>query len=99
MLENPAILTRFSNRNSDRPTLVAGFAAETATLLNNATTKLLPKGCDWILANDVSSGKVFGDDENQITFISKNKTKKWGKMSKNNVAKKLSSNISEYFSS
>jgi phosphopantothenoylcysteine decarboxylase/phosphopantothenate--cysteine ligase len=97
--ENPDILKRISNRNSNRPKLVVGFAAETENLENNATTKLLTKGCDWILANDVSSGKVFGDDENQITFISKNKTEKWDKMSKNNVAKKLSSNISEYFSS
>ena len=99
LLENPDILKRISNRNSNRPKLVVGFAAETENLINNATTKLLTKGCDWILANDVSSGKVFGDDENQITFISKNKTEKWDKMSKNNVAKKLSSNISEYFSS
>jgi phosphopantothenoylcysteine decarboxylase/phosphopantothenate--cysteine ligase len=97
--ENPDILKRISNRNSNRPKLVVGFAAETENLKNNATSKLLTKGCDWILANDVSSGNVFGDDENQITFISKNKTEKWDKMSKNSVAKKLSSNISEYFSS
>lgn len=96
--ENPDILKRISKRNSNRPSLVVGFAAETENLKKNAETKLLAKGCDWILANDVSNGKIFGEDNNEITFISKDKLETWDKMSKDSVAMKLSNNISDYFS-
>ncbi len=73
-------------------------AAETENLKKNAETKLLAKGCDWILANDVSNGKIFGENNNEITFISKDKLETWDKMSKDSVAMKLSNNISDYFS-
>ena len=96
--ENPDILKRICKRNSLRPKLVVGFAAETENLQKNAEAKLLSKGCDWILANEVSNGKVIGEDENNIMFISKNKSETWNKMTKENVVKKLSSNISDYFS-
>ena len=96
--ENPDILKRISKRNSNRPSLVVGFAAETENLKKNAETKLLAKGCDWILANDVSNGKIFGENNNEITFISKDKLETWDKMSKDSVAMKLSNNISDYFS-
>ena len=95
--ENPDILKRISKRNFNRPHLVIGFAAETENLEKNAKSKLLAKGCDWILANNISNGKVFGEDENKVTFISKNKTEIWNKMSKNNVAIKITNNISDYF--
>ena len=98
LTENPDILKRIGKRNSQRPELVIGFAAETENLHKNAEAKLVSKGCDWILANDVSNGKVFGEDENEIVFISKNKSETWNKMTKENVAKKLSSSISDYFS-
>ena len=98
LTENPDILKRIGKRNSQRPELVIGFAAETENLHKNAEAKLISKGCDWILANDVSNGKVFGEDENEIVFISKNKSETWNKMTKENVAKKLSSSISDYFS-
>ena len=95
--ENPDILKRISKRNFDRPDLVIGFAAETEKLEKNAKAKLLAKGCDWILANNVSNGNVFNKNENKITFISKDKIKNWNKMTKDNVAVKISNNISDYF--
>ena len=95
--ENPDILSRISKRNFNRPHLVIGFAAETEKLEKNAKAKLLTKGCDWILANNVSNGNVFNKDENKIIFISKNKIENWSKMSKDNVAVKISNNISDYF--
>ena len=95
--ENPDILKRISKRNFNRPKLVIGFAAETEDLENNAKLKLSAKGCDWILANNVSDGKVFGEDENKIIFISKEKTENWDQMSKESVATKISDSISDYF--
>ena len=95
--ENPDILRRISKRNFNRPKLVIGFAAETEDLENNAKLKLSAKGCDWILANNVSDGKVFGEDENKIIFISKEKTENWDQMSKESVATKISDSISDYF--
>ena len=78
LTENPDILKRIGKRNSQRPSLVIGFAAETENLHKNAEAKLLAKGCDWILANDVSNGKIFGEDNNEITFISKDKIRNLG---------------------
>ena len=95
--EKKIILSRISKRNFNRPHLVIGFAAETEKLEKNAKAKLLTKGCDWILANNVSNGNVFNKDENKIIFISKNKIENWNKMSKDNVAVKISNNISDYF--
>ena len=95
--ENPDILKRISKRNFNRPKLVVGFAAETEDLESNAKLKLSAKGCDWILANNVSDGKVFGEDENKIIFISKEKTENWDQMSKESVATKISDSISDYF--
>ena len=95
--ENPDILSRISKRNSKRPKLVIGFAAETENLISNAELKLKEKGCDWILANDISNGEVVGHDDNKIHFISINEKSEWDIMSKNDVAKKLSSKITDHF--
>ena len=96
--ENPDILNRISKRNANRPSLVIGFAAETGEVEKNAKLKLYSKGCDWILANDVSDGKVFSQDINKITFITDSLTEKWNEMSKDDVASKLSTNIINHFS-
>ena len=96
--ENPDILNRISKRNANRPSLVIGFAAETGEVEKNAKLKLYSKGCDWILANDVSDGKVFNQDINKITFITDSLTEKWNEMSKDDVASKLSANIINHFS-
>ena len=96
--ENPDILSRISKRNSNRPKLVIGFAAETENLISNAELKLKEKGCDWILANDISNGEIIGKDENKIHFISLDEKNEWDTMSKNDVAKKLSNKIADYLS-
>ena len=75
--ENPDILSRISKRNSKRPKLVIGFAAETENLISNAELKLKEKGCDWILANDISNGEVIGHDDNKIHFISLDEKNEW----------------------
>jgi phosphopantothenoylcysteine decarboxylase/phosphopantothenate--cysteine ligase len=95
--ENPDILSRISKRNSKRPKLVIGFAAETENLISNAELKLKEKGCDWILANDISNGEIIGHDNNKVHFISIDEKSEWDTMSKNDVAKKLSSKIADHF--
>jgi phosphopantothenoylcysteine decarboxylase / phosphopantothenate---cysteine ligase len=76
--KNVDILNYVSNHNSKRPKLVVGFAAETKDLDKNATTKLIDKNCDWIIANDVSKkDRGFNSDFNEVTIYYKNsKTKK-----------------------
>jgi phosphopantothenoylcysteine decarboxylase/phosphopantothenate--cysteine ligase len=88
LVENPDIIKTVSNHKK-RPKLVIGFAAETENLAKNASEKRKKKNCDWILANDVSDGKVFEQDNTDILFVSEQKSECWGKMSKQEVAKKL----------
>jgi len=95
--ENPDILSRISKRNSKRPKLVIGFAAETENLIFNAELKLKEKGCDWILANDISNEKVIGKNDNKVHFISRDEKIEWNSMSKIDVAKKLSKKIVNHF--
>jgi len=72
--ENPDILVELSTHKTKRPAVVVGFAAETDHVLNNAKAKLVKKGCDLLVANDVSvdaSGKsVFGSNQNKVHFLS-----------------------------
>ena len=96
--ENVDILKSIGTRNSKRPKLVIGFAAETNNLIDNATKKLNSKGSDWIVANDVSGGKVIGKNHNEICLISNRGIENWPKMTKSEVAKKLSQRIVNYFS-
>lgn len=93
--ENPDILKTVSNA-PNRPKLVIGFAAETENLLENASTKREKKGCDWILANDVSEN-VFGQDENHVYLITETTTEDWQAMSKTDIAQKLVIEIEEFF--
>lgn len=88
LIENPDILAALS-KGKKRPKLVIGFAAETENLLKNAAAKLKKKNCDWILANDVSKGRGFDAEENQITFVTANGNEKWAKLSKEKIAEKL----------
>src|SRR5690606_37437392 len=67
LVENPDILARVAQRESKRPALVIGFAAETENVVENAKGKLARKGCDWIVANDVSAAAgVMGGDRNTV---------------------------------
>ncbi len=94
--ENPDILASLS-QHKKRPRLVIGFAAETETLEKHAAEKLARKKCDWLLANDVSNG-VFGADTNQILFLSSGKKPEtWDRLSKSDVAEKLTKKIVSYF--
>ena len=92
--ENPDILRDVGNLKDDRPSLVIGFAAETEDLHKNAETKFKKKGCDWVIANDVSSSTGYmGGDENKICLISAKHKEDWPLMSKKSVAKKLAAKI------
>jgi phosphopantothenoylcysteine decarboxylase / phosphopantothenate---cysteine ligase len=88
--ENPDILKSIATLKSGRPKLVVGFAAETENVLNHAKAKLTKKGCDLIIANDVSpEGGVFGGDKNTVHIVSTNGVESWPAMSKQDVAAKL----------
>jgi phosphopantothenoylcysteine decarboxylase/phosphopantothenate--cysteine ligase len=88
--ENPDILQTIAKRASMRPALVVGFAAETENLVDNAREKLKKKGCDLIVANDVSKERgVFGGDKNTVQLVSTSGVESWGLMSKQDVAQRL----------
>ena len=71
LVENPDILATVAHRNTLRPKLVVGFAAETDRVIEHAREKLARKGCDWILANDVSpQSGVMGGDRNSVHLVS-----------------------------
>lgn len=94
--ENPDILAQVSGMKKDRPALVIGFAAETHDVVENATAKRGRKGCDWILANDVSDGTgIMGGSENDITLITGDGLEDWPRMSKIQVAAKLAERIAQ----
>ncbi len=97
LVENPDILATLSQSESNRPHLVVGFAAETENLVANATTKLARKGCDWLMANDVSGGSVFGKDDNIVHLITSGGSEAWPKLSKIEVAARLATRVAEYF--
>jgi phosphopantothenoylcysteine decarboxylase/phosphopantothenate--cysteine ligase len=88
--ENPDILATISRHSNLRPRLVIGFAAETENLIENARTKLLKKGCDWIVANDVSTGTAtFGGASNQVHIVTKESVDSWPMQTKEAVAASL----------
>ena len=94
--ENPDILATVSKMTSGRPKLVIGFAAETDNVIANATAKRKRKGCDWILANDVSpSTGIMGGSQNDVTLIMENGSEDWPRMSKDAVAVKLAAKLVE----
>ncbi|MDP5306359.1 bifunctional phosphopantothenoylcysteine decarboxylase/phosphopantothenate--cysteine ligase CoaBC [Paracoccus spongiarum] len=96
MSENPDILAWVSGLNKRRPTLVVGFAAETNDVIENATAKRKRKGCDWIVANDVSpSTGIMGGTENAVTLIGPDSAEEWPRMSKEAVARRLAEAIAE----
>jgi phosphopantothenoylcysteine decarboxylase/phosphopantothenate--cysteine ligase len=90
LVENPDILSRISKLKTKRPRLVIGFAAETEKVVEHATAKLWRKGCDWILANDVSpESGVMGGDRNTIHLVSAKGVEHWPTQSKDDVAAML----------
>jgi len=95
LVENPDILATIS-RSSKRPQLVVGFAAETERVTEHAAQKLKTKGCDLIVANDVSKNAgVFGGDRNTVHLVSATGTEDWPQMSKDEVAQKLMERLTQ----
>ncbi len=93
--ENPDILATVC-ASSTRPTLVVGFAAETQNVVENATAKRKRKGCDWIVANDVSpSTGIMGGSENDVVLITADESENWPRMGKDQVAQRLALKIAE----
>ena len=94
--ENPDILKMIST-GSLRPGLVVGFAAETDDVVAHATAKRLRKGCDWIVANDVSPATgIMGGAENAVTLITDAGAESWPRMAKSEVARRLAAKIAEH---
>ena len=91
--ENEDILAAVS-RGTPRPRLVVGFAAETVNVTEHATAKRLRKGCDWIVANDVSPATgIMGGTENAVVLISDQGAETWPRMPKDQVARQLAQRI------
>jgi len=92
--ENPDILAQVSQMAKGRPGLVVGFAAETDDVVGNATAKRARKGCDWIVANDVSPATgIMGGTENAVVVISEDGADVWPRMGKQAVADRLAEQI------
>jgi phosphopantothenoylcysteine decarboxylase/phosphopantothenate--cysteine ligase len=92
-VENPDILAAVSATGPNRPKLVVGFAAETNDVEEHARAKLSRKGCDWIIANDVTEPGVMGGDENAVLLITREGTERWDRASKDEVARAIAARI------
>ncbi|MEM6758991.1 MAG: bifunctional phosphopantothenoylcysteine decarboxylase/phosphopantothenate--cysteine ligase CoaBC [Pseudomonadota bacterium] len=94
--ENPDILATVAQKGEGRPHLVVGFAAETDDVEANATEKRARKGCDWIVANDVSPETgIMGGSKNAITLITADGAESWPRMGKDAVAEKIAQRIAD----
>ncbi|HEV2559577.1 MAG TPA: bifunctional phosphopantothenoylcysteine decarboxylase/phosphopantothenate--cysteine ligase CoaBC [Microvirga sp.] len=96
LVENPDILATIARRRDGRPPLVVGFAAETENVVAYAQAKLARKGCDLIVANDVSPGSgVMGGDRNTVHLVSTAGVETWPTLSKDDVARRLVAHLAE----
>ena len=96
LAENPDILATIAKLPvGKRPPLVVGFAAETNDVIANATAKRKRKGCDWIVANDVS-GDVMGGARNAVTVIDDNGEEAWPEADKADVARRLAARVADW---
>lgn len=95
LAENPDILKKIAGMKQGRPALVVGFAAETDDVVTHARAKKLRKGCDWIIANDVSTGAhcAMGGDRNAVTLITAEREERWPEMDKREVARRLADRV------
>jgi phosphopantothenoylcysteine decarboxylase/phosphopantothenate--cysteine ligase len=97
LVENPDILATLAKAGNRRPRLVVGFAAETENLIANAKAKRQKKGCDWILANDVSEGTgTFGGQVNTIHLLDAEGVEDWPPLRKREVAERLAVRIADF---
>jgi phosphopantothenoylcysteine decarboxylase / phosphopantothenate---cysteine ligase len=95
LAENPDVLRSVARRGEGRPALVIGFAAETGDLEANALAKLERKGCDWIVANDVSPGTgVLGGERNRVLLLGRDGTREaWPELEKGELARRLAARV------
>ena len=98
LIENPDILKTVGHlKPGRRPPLVIGFAAETENVLDNAKKKRKSKGCDWIVANDVSPATgVMGGDRNTVHIVSASGVESWPDLDKGDVARRLIDRVAAY---
>jgi phosphopantothenoylcysteine decarboxylase / phosphopantothenate---cysteine ligase len=96
--ENPDILKTIAHEApGKRPPLVVGFAAETENVIEHAKKKRKAKGCNWIVANDVSPGTgIMGGDRNTVHLITSDGVESWPEMGKNDVAEQLVARIADW---
>jgi phosphopantothenoylcysteine decarboxylase/phosphopantothenate--cysteine ligase len=96
LAENPDILKTNARLKIKRPRLVIGFAAETEDVIANARKKLAAKGCDVVVANDVSAGtSVMGGERNRIHLVSASGVESWPELDKREVARRLMDRFAE----
>jgi phosphopantothenoylcysteine decarboxylase/phosphopantothenate--cysteine ligase len=94
LVPNPDILARLAEAGPERPVLVVGFAAETDRLREHASAKRLSKGCDWIVANDVSAATgIMGGMRNQVHIFDATGEEAWPDLPKDEVARRLAARI------
>jgi phosphopantothenoylcysteine decarboxylase/phosphopantothenate--cysteine ligase len=99
LVENPDILASLAQAGNRRPRLVVGFAAETENLIENAKAKRQKKGCDWMLANDVSAGSgTFGGETNTVHLIDASRVEDWPPLGKRDLAERLARRIADFLS-
>lgn len=94
LTENPDILRTLSSKRKGRPRLVIGFAAETHDVQQLAVEKRARKGCDWIVANDVS-GDVMGGDQNEVYLITPDGAEHWPRLGKDEVSRRLATRVAD----
>ena len=98
LVENPDILASLSQARDRRPALVVGFAAETGAVVEKAQAKRGRKGCDWIIANDVSPGTdTFGGMTNTVHMVDAKTVENWPAMTKEQVGTQLARRIADHF--
>jgi phosphopantothenoylcysteine decarboxylase / phosphopantothenate---cysteine ligase len=98
LTENPDILATLAQAGALRPRLVVGFAAETQNVIDNAQAKRVRKGCDWIVANDVSAASgTFGGDQNLVHIVDGDGIESWPRLGKDEVARRLVERIARGF--
>ena len=96
LVENPDILATLS-KGARRPRLVVGFAAETDSVEAHAQAKLARKGCDWIVANDVSIDGTMGGDDNAVAIVTMSGIERWERIPKADVARRLAARMAQVF--
>ena len=94
--KNLDILKNISNHKF-RPKLIIGFSAETSNLMKNSIQKFKSKNCDWMIANNVANGEVFGSSYNKVSLITNSTVEHWPKLKKSEIAKKITKKIVNYF--